>query len=79
MTNSQWQRALLILNNNIGVVLEAQGDLAGALDAFEKGEKIALQLKAANPPAATSDSDLERVQALLAETRQKIGAAVSSR
>jgi tetratricopeptide (TPR) repeat protein len=73
--NTQWQRDLFVSYINIGLVASKQNDLPGALDAFAQAEKIALQVKAANPTAATSASDLQWVQAQLAETRQKMAVA----
>jgi hypothetical protein len=74
-SNAVWQRDLFVAYTNIGRVAFQQGDLAGALDAFEQAEKIALQAKAADPTTATSASDLEWVQARLTEVHQKIAAA----
>jgi tetratricopeptide (TPR) repeat protein len=73
--NAEWQRDLFVAYTNIGGVASQQRDFAGALDAFEQAEKIALRVKAVNPTAATSASDLEWIQARLAEVRRKIAAA----
>ncbi len=77
--NTELQRDLLLSYERFGVIAYLQEDFAGALDAFEQAETIALQVKAANPTAATSTGDLEWVQTHLAATREKLASAGDSK
>ena len=56
--NSEWQRDLSVSHNKIGDVRVAQGDLAAALEAFQKGLDIATRLAVLDPSNAQWQGDL---------------------
>jgi tetratricopeptide (TPR) repeat protein len=56
--NAQWQRDLSVSHDRIGDVRVAQGDLAGALRAFEADLEIAGRLAASDPGNAGWQRDL---------------------
>jgi tetratricopeptide (TPR) repeat protein len=56
--NAGWQRDLSVSHERIGNVLTAQGNLDGALKAFQAGLKIAERLAAADPGNAGWQRDL---------------------
>lgn len=57
-TNATWQRDLSLSLNNVGDVLLAQGDPAGALKAHREAQTISQRLVQADPSNATWQRDL---------------------
>ena len=48
-SNTQWQRHLALSYDHAALVLAGQGNLAGALDEFRKGQAIIARLKKQSP------------------------------
>ncbi|MGO9418689.1 tetratricopeptide repeat protein, partial [Roseiarcus sp.] len=59
--NAGWRRDLSVCYDNIGDVLVAQGDLAGALKAFRDGLAIREALSRADPGNATCRCPTKRL------------------
>lgn len=53
-----WQRGLLVCHHNVGEILTAQGDLAGALRSYRESLRISERLAASNPDSAERMRDL---------------------
>jgi tetratricopeptide (TPR) repeat protein len=80
-TNTGWQRDLSVGHNQVGYVLEAQGDLAGALTAYRAAVAIRERLAAADATNAVWQRDLsvshERVGRVL-EAQGDLGGALTA-
>src|SRR3954452_14500679 len=68
--NAQWQSDLATSWNKLGDVRQAQGDLAGARQAYEKGMRIADMLAALDPGNAQWQRDLAVSWWRLGDVRQ---------
>jgi hypothetical protein len=76
-SNAGWQRDLSVSWNNLGTVRQMQGDLAGALAAFEASHAIAERL-AADPGNVEWQRDLIVSNVKLAEVAGRSGDAAGS-
>ena len=71
--NAEWQRDLSVSWSKLGDVRQAQGDLAGALAAYEAGLAIAERLASSDPGNAGWQRDLSVSWDKLGDVRQAQG------
>ncbi|MFO0167301.1 MAG: hypothetical protein ACK53U_01170, partial [Alphaproteobacteria bacterium] len=57
-SNTEWQRDLSVSHARIGHLLQAQGDLGGALAAYRRGIEITEELAASDPSNTQWQRDL---------------------
>jgi Flp pilus assembly protein TadD len=65
--NAGWQRDLAASHNNVGVVLEAQGQAQAARGEYEMALRIAQRLVALDPTNTQWQADLEDLRQILLE------------
>ena len=72
-SNAGWQRDLSVSHNKVGDVLRAQGDLAGALQAYRESLAVRARLAAADPSNAGWQRDVVVSYWKLADIAEKSG------